>query len=86
MMQRPADIRRAYDSHIRNGLVIGAAATAVMAWTTMPAYAYLDPGSASFVLQGLVGTIAASAAAIGGYWHRIKTVFRRGQRKHDQHD
>jgi len=86
-MHGPDTIRRVRRYPLRSGFVIGAAATAAMAWSTMPAYAYLDPGAASFILQGLVGSIAASAAVIGGYWHRIKKAFGRvAMRKPHQPD
>ena len=37
-----------------------------------PAHAYLDPGTGSMLLQGLIGGIAAGAAVIGLYWQRVK--------------
>ena len=36
-----------------------------------PAHAYIDPGTGSILLQGLL----ASIAAIGLFWQRIKLVF-----------
>ena len=38
-------------------------------------YAYLDPGSASIILQSILGAIAAVGATIGLYWKKIKNVF-----------
>jgi hypothetical protein len=40
-----------------------------------PAYAYLDPGTGSMILQGIVGAVAATAAAVGLYWTRVKAFF-----------
>lgn len=40
-----------------------------------PAYAYLDPGTGSIILQGLLAAIAGATAAVGVYWHRIKCIF-----------
>jgi len=37
-----------------------------------PAYAYLDPGAASLVLQGLVGGMAAAVGFFSLYYNRIK--------------
>jgi hypothetical protein len=39
------------------------------------AYAYLDPGTGSLLLQGLLAAIAAAAAAAGLYWNRILLFF-----------
>lgn len=37
------------------------------------AYAYLDPGSGSIILQAILGFIAASLATISFYWSKFKT-------------
>jgi hypothetical protein len=47
------------------------------------AYAYLDPGTGSLILQGLLAAIAAAAAAAALYWNRILLFF--GIRKHNDH-
>ena len=39
-----------------------------------PAYAYLDPGTGSILLQGLLAAIAGATAAVGVYWQRIKCI------------
>jgi len=36
------------------------------------AYAYLDPGTGSFVLQLIVGLIASIGATAAFYWRKIK--------------
>ncbi len=42
------------------------------------AWAYIDPGVGSIMLQTLIGGAAAAAAAIALYWRQIKdTVLRR---------
>jgi len=43
---------------------------------TGSAYAYLDPGTGSIILQGIIGTVAAASAAIGLYWDQVKVFFR----------
>ena len=40
---------------------------------TAPALAYLDPGTGSIILQGVLASIAVAAAAGGMFWHRLKT-------------
>ena len=41
------------------------------------ALAYLDPGTGSIMLQGLLAGIAGLAVVSKLYWHRIKQFFRR---------
>ncbi len=36
-----------------------------------PAYAYLDPGTGSVILQATIGALAAGAVVTKLYWHRI---------------
>ena len=40
-----------------------------------PAHAYLDPGTGSIILQGIIGGVAAGAAVIGIYWQKVKAMF-----------
>ena len=49
--------------------------------STRHAYAYLDPGTASLMLQGIIGGIAALAATVGIYWQRTKSFVVRQLRK-----
>ena len=43
------------------------------------AYAYLDPGTGSMILQGIIGGLAAVAVVTKLYWHRLLRFF--GRRK-----
>ena len=45
-----------------------------------PAYAYLDPGTGSMIVQGLVAALAVVSAAIAAFWTRIRQLFS-GHRK-----
>ena len=36
------------------------------------AYAYLDPGSASLILQGILAALVGGIATIGIYWNKFK--------------
>ncbi len=50
-------------------------------FSTESAYAYLDPGTGSMLLQGLIAAIAAGLVVIKLYWHKVKAfLFRRGQK------
>tara|TARA_B110000008_G_scaffold224523_1_gene225400 strand:- start:657 stop:887 length:231 start_codon:yes stop_codon:yes gene_type:complete len=42
---------------------------------SFPAYAYLDPGTGSMVLQALIGGIAVSVSFISLYWQKVKAFF-----------
>lgn len=42
------------------------------------ALAYIDPGTGSLVVQGLIAGAAAAAALVRHYWYSIKGFFRRG--------
>ena len=47
------------------------------------AYAYIDPGTGSIMLQALIGGIAAAGAAISFYWSKIKSFFSK-EKKNDK--
>jgi len=40
-----------------------------------PAFAYLDPGTGSIILQLLLGGVAGGMVVAKLYWHRLKEVF-----------
>ena len=44
--------------------------------STRPAYAYLDPGSASLIIQGIIGTIAAAGFVFRSYLYKFWAMIR----------
>lgn len=46
-----------------------------------PAHAYLDPGTASIILQGLIGGGVAAASFVAIYWRRFLSFFSRKKEK-----
>jgi len=38
-----------------------------------PAYAYLDPGSGSFILQIILGAVLGGLFTVKIYWQKLKT-------------
>ena len=42
---------------------------------TNNSYAYLDPGSGSFILQAILGFLAAVSAGFLYYWTKVKNFF-----------
>lgn len=45
------------------------------------AYAYLDPGLGSIILQGIIASIAATSITIKIYWQKIKNFFSKQKKK-----
>jgi hypothetical protein len=43
--------------------------------TTSVAFAYLDPGTGSILLQGLIAAVAAGLVTGKFWWHRVKSFF-----------
>jgi len=48
---------------------------AALLMATRDAHAYLDPGTGSMLLQGLIAGIAAASVVLGGYWSKVKAFF-----------
>ena len=40
-----------------------------------PAYAYLDPGVGSVILQAIIGGIAVGMTMVSIYWQKVKKFF-----------
>ncbi|GEO41583.1 hypothetical protein SAE02_57310 [Skermanella aerolata] len=55
------------------------AVPALLLFSTQNAYAYLDPGTGSMLLQGLIGGIAGGMFAIRLYWSKLKSRFGGGR-------
>jgi hypothetical protein len=53
-------------------IIASIVAIAVLAVST-PAYAYLDPGTGSVLLQGLLAGVASALAVLKLYWRRFKS-------------
>ncbi len=58
------------------------ATAVVFAATTAPAHAYLDPGTGSLLLQGLIGGTAAGLFILRGWWARFLSFlpWRKGEK------
>ena len=48
--------------------------TFLLSLLTSPAYAYLDPGTGSLIIQALFGILAAIGAYITLYWRKLKNL------------
>jgi len=49
--------------------------------STIPAYAYLDPGSGSMILQVLLGGAAALVVILKLYWNRFLSLIGMDRKK-----
>jgi hypothetical protein len=47
----------------------------ILVGSTQPAYAYLDPGTGSMLLQGLIAAIAGGLVFLKIYWQKVKILF-----------
>jgi hypothetical protein len=52
----------------------------VLLMGSAPAFAYIDPGTGSALIQGLIAGIAAVSIAAKLYWHRIVKFFSRKEK------
>lgn len=52
--------------------------------TVSSAHAYLDPGTGSIILQGIIAALAAGAVFIKIYWHKLLVLL--GIRKKTESD
>lgn len=43
--------------------------------TSNSAYAYLDPGTGSILIQSLLAGVAVAIGVVRAYWYRIKSFF-----------
>lgn len=55
--------------------VVSVTTLALLMASSMPALAYLDPGTGSMILQGIIGSVAGALVAIKIYWGKIKLFF-----------
>ena len=49
-------------------------ATAALFLLPSPALAYIDPGTGSFVIQGIIAAVVGAGIAVKMFWHRIKSA------------
>lgn len=56
-------------------LIITLAAFCLLTFCVSSAYAYLDPGTGSMMVQAVIAAVAAVSVSIGIFWHRLRTFF-----------
>ena len=45
------------------------------------AYAYIDPGMGSIIIQSIIGAVAAGMSFIVLYWNKFKNFFKKSKKK-----
>jgi hypothetical protein len=60
---------------MKNVVLLVALASGATLMSTQEALAYLDPGTGSMLLQGLIAGLAATSVVIGRYWYKLKSYF-----------
>jgi hypothetical protein len=65
---------------MRSAFVVVAAMTAALALLAIPAEAYLDPGTGSYVFQMVVAAIVSGGFVVRAYWHKLRGLFTRRDR------
>ena len=58
----------------------------VLVALSRPAHAYLDPGTGSIILQGILGAVAGVLVFGRTYLHRLKVWLGLSRRSSSQHD
>ncbi|HEV7407784.1 MAG TPA: hypothetical protein VGO01_04805 [Bradyrhizobium sp.] len=77
---------------VQTALLFGSILTAVLGGVliltsaTTPAFAYLDPGAGSMMLQAMLAGLAGSIFALRQYRGRLTSFLRRKPRRRDQTD
>ncbi len=66
--------------------ILGVVALILALCFSPDAYAYLDPGTGSYMLQILLGSLVAGFFVIKQYWHRLKYFFKELFRKKEDQD
>lgn len=67
--------RRLKLNNTRNTLSSRIVVAGLALMMTVPAYAYIDPGTGSLIVQGVIGAIAAAGITLKLYWHKLKIFF-----------
>ena len=60
--------------------------TIILLLATPPAWAYLDPGTGSMLLQVILGGIAAIGVALKLFWHKIRVALGFGKSSNSEQE
>jgi len=57
----------------------------LFATISVPAHAYIDPGSGSAIMSAIIGFLVAAGLAVKTYWYKLKSLFK-GKKKNEPND
>ena len=57
------------------GVLIPGVVLALFVVSTKPAYAYIDPGTGSMIVQAIAAAVLTAGAMAGVFWRAIKNFF-----------
>lgn len=66
-----------HDRPIKSALAHGMAVVVLIVCAVEPAYAYLDPGTGSILLQAVLATVAGALVSLKLYGQKIRIFFKR---------
>ena len=58
----------------------------LLASIATPAYAYLDPGTGSLILQGLIAGLAMISFTFKMWWYKLTSFFKKSDDSEDSED
>lgn len=67
---------------MKKGYILAAVSGLFLTFSSS-AFAYLDPGTGSMILQIILGGLAGAAVAIRMYWYKIMAMFGIKRKKSD---
>lgn len=69
-------------------LIVSFTVLFILIFFTDSAFAYLDPGTGSMMVQALLAVVAAVSVSIGIFWRRLRLFFSRifGHKSSEGHD
>lgn len=70
----------------RFGVALVLAVWACVYMTVRPVYAYLDPGTGSFLFQIIIGAVVGAGFLLKVYWKKIAGFFIKGKVDKDEDD
>ena len=59
---------------------------AALMFITTDAYAYLDPGTGSIILQAIIAGVAGSLFVVKAYWYKLRDFLGIGQQNAETED
>lgn len=71
---------------LQKSILAACLTVAAACWFVTPAYAYLDPGTGSMLLQALIGGIAAAGAMFSVYYGKLKATVAKWRGRGDAAD